>query len=181
MKQQLTKITLSALLAMASTTALNLQAGAQAESLDDLFEILDDEGNFEIPIISDITNANEAVNDAVDGIIDGVCYKDAYLVQPQFDPLVCPDGFVNSGIACLKECSGSWKYNGLFCAKCSSGFKFKHGMCKKKRGWFTEYRIPQLKLRDVEDLECPRGQFRDGLFCYDRPDEGYSQIGGVAW
>lgn len=93
MKQQLTKMALSAFLAMTGTTALNLQAEAQDESLDDLFEILDGEGNFEIPIISDIEDAHEAVNDAVEGIIDGVCYKDAYLVEPQFDPLVCPSGF----------------------------------------------------------------------------------------
>ena len=92
MKQQLTKLALSAFLAMTGT-ALNLQTGAQDESLDDLFEILDGEGNFEIPLISDIVDANEAVNDAVEGIIDGVCYKDAYLVEPQFDPLVCPSGF----------------------------------------------------------------------------------------
>ena len=90
MRQQLSKITLSALLAMTST-ALTLKAEAEAEFiggglndlLEDIFEaIFDPNGNFEIPFIEDIEDANEAINDANEGIIDGICYKDAYLAEP---------------------------------------------------------------------------------------------------
>ena len=137
---------LSAFLAMTGTTALNLQAEAQDESLDDLF---DGEGNFEIPLISDIVDANEAVNDAVEGIIDGVCYKDAYIAEPQFDPLVCQEGFTQVGIVCIEDCEGSWKDFGALCRKCKSGYKFKNGLCKKKRGWWTDIKVPKLKTRDV--------------------------------
>ena len=119
-----------------ASTALTLKAEAEAEFLgdaledllEDIFEaIFDPNGNFEIPIISDVEDANEAINEAIEGIIDGVCYKDAYLAEPKFDSLVCPDGFERKGLACLEICEekeGDWKEHGLTCARCGSKRRF---------------------------------------------------------
>ena len=78
MKIELTSIALSACLAMSNGITL----GLQAESGNPLQSLIEDAtGNFDP--ISDITDAHDAVQDAINGVIDGACYREAYLPRQE--------------------------------------------------------------------------------------------------
>ena len=70
MKIEITKIVLSAYLAISN--------GLELESETSLEELIEDiAGNFNP--VDDITGAHDAVQDAINGVIDGACYRDAYI------------------------------------------------------------------------------------------------------
>ena len=107
MKIELTAIALSAYLAV-ETNGVEIEAefGWFEDLFDDFIEDVTNHFN-PVPAIND---AGDAIQGAIDGIIDGACYRDAYVPHIRF-----PE---------LEDCSDDEKEIGLICTRCDRDYRW---------------------------------------------------------
>ena len=115
MNNQLTKTLMTT--CFAAAYGLTLEAQAEAE--------------LELELESDpftaIGNAHIELQEAIDGVIDGVCYRDIRSAGPGQFPNTCPDGTEKNLLLphCESKCESGWMEWGFDCLKkCKRGYHF---------------------------------------------------------
>ena len=163
MYNQITKITMTTCFAAAYGLTLTAEAGLESDPW------------------TAIGDAHVSVTDAIDGVIDGVCYRDIQSAGIGELPDSCPDGTERNLLlpVCEENCSSGWREWGYDCYKrCRSGYSW-DGISKKCRKWFRSY-TPDRRSRDVTPLQCSENKVQDlNSLCYDQPESGYDLFWGM--
>ena len=135
-------------------------------------------------IVDSLLDAHYSVQDAVNGVIDGVCYRDISLPdEPGFAPTDCPSGMSPNLLLsrCEGRCDSGWIEIFDDCYKCSRGtFDIFSRKCVYWSGWTRKTRSPERRDRNTAPLDCPSGTVKEFLdLCFDEPEDGYQIKGGL--
>ena len=127
-----------------------------------------------------ISQAVANIVDAASGNVDGVCWKNSYVVRPELGN-TCPDGWEKGGALCYEVCADGYQHDGpggTICFKCDEEYRLVGGVCWK--GWRSH--IPRDTYnRGVGVQQCREGTIRQGALCYEEPTERFTLVAGVAW
>ena len=167
MNKQLSKIMIATCFAAAYGLTLEAEAELEAELESDPWTA--------------IGSAHVEVQEALDGVIDGVCYRDIKSAGQARFPSECPEGTQKNLLLphCEEKCGSGWMEWGFDCLKkCKRGYHFDI-FSQKCRKWFRTYR-PEKRARNFTALQCDEDEVQDlANLCYDEPDEGYDLFWGL--
>ena len=134
-----------------------------------------------------VTDVAPAISDAVANIVDaasgnvhGACWKNSYVVRPEFGN-TCLDGWSKGGALCYENCDEGFQHDGpggTICFECHEEYTLIGGICWK--GWRSHIPLDTYG-RGIEGQRCRPGTVRQGALCYEEPTERFTLIGGVAW
>ena len=124
-----TKNTIAVAAALAVASSLTLENTemdpielAQAQAQDLVLDVT--EGVTEI--ITEIVNA-------ASGNVDGICWKNSYVVHPQLGN-TCLDGWEKVGALCYEDCREGYQHDGpagTICFECRDDYHLRGGVCWK--------------------------------------------------